>query len=86
MLELSEMKGVEMPVRSRLSPTPRRLTCPCTSCPDSSYAPLNTNACLNTITLIRNNSTTIALINKAVIDLELYNLEEKVILKEVTKK
>jgi hypothetical protein len=35
---------------------------------------------------MRNNSTTIALINKVVADLELHNLREKVILKEVTKK
>jgi hypothetical protein len=62
------------------------VTCPCTSCPDSSHAPPNTNACLNTIILTRNNSTTIALINKAVADLELRNLGEKVILKEVAKK
>jgi hypothetical protein len=55
------------------------LTCLCTSCLDSSYAPLNTNACLNTTTLIYNNSITIALINRVTIDLKLYNLRESVL-------
>jgi hypothetical protein len=45
------------------------LTCLCTSCLDPSYAPLNTNACLNTITLIYSNSITIGLINNVTVDL-----------------
>jgi transposase-like protein len=55
-------------------------------CPDSQCAPQNTNARLNTITLTRDNSTTMAPIDEAIEDLKLRGPEEQYTLKEVAKK
>lgn len=62
------------------------ITCPCTSCPESAHAPPNTKPRLDSIVSTRDNSTTIALIDKAIADLELRELGEQYTLKEISKK
>ena len=63
-----------------------RLTCPCTSCTDSSRARRTPNARLSVITSTRYNSTTMAPIDDAIADLESQEPGEKLILAEFARK